>query len=65
MTLQLLRLILFPELDIQSWKRTVKLWDRRVRGRRHLAQLDDDMLKDIGVTRVEAEIESRKPFWQP
>jgi len=65
MTLQMLRLIVFPVPDIKSWKETVGLWNSRARERRHLAQLDDDMLKDIGVSRAEAEIESRKPFWKP
>jgi len=29
-----------------------------------LAELDDHMLRDIGVTRVEAARECRKPFWR-
>ncbi|MDH3694094.1 MAG: DUF1127 domain-containing protein [Gammaproteobacteria bacterium] len=65
MTLQSLRLIVFPVPDIKSRKETIELWNSRARERRHLAPLDDDMLKDIGVSRAEAEIESRKPFWKP
>lgn len=38
---------------------------RRYRSRRMLAQLDDYMLKDIGVTRAEAQFEAGKPFWIP
>lgn len=36
---------------------------RRYRSRTLLAQLDDYMLKDIGVTRAEAQMEANKPFW--
>jgi uncharacterized protein YjiS (DUF1127 family) len=38
---------------------------RRRRTRRLLAELDDRMLRDIGVSRDEAEYESNKPFWLP
>lgn len=37
---------------------------RRHRSRTHLATLSDRMLKDIGVTRAEAEFEANKPFWK-
>ncbi|MBN9560280.1 MAG: DUF1127 domain-containing protein [Alphaproteobacteria bacterium] len=39
-------------------------WRRR-RTRLYLTQLDERMLKDIGVTRVEAAREAAKPFWLP
>ncbi len=39
-------------------------WQRR-RTRLYLTQLDDRMLKDIGITRVEAVREADKPFWLP
>jgi uncharacterized protein YjiS (DUF1127 family) len=39
-------------------------WGRR-RSRTCLSQLDDRMLKDIGVTRAEADWEANKPFWLP
>ena len=38
-------------------------WRRR-RSRNLLSQLDDYMLKDIGVTRAEARLEANKPFWR-
>ena len=36
---------------------------RRHRSRTLLASLDDHMLKDIGLTRADAEREAQKPFW--
>jgi uncharacterized protein YjiS (DUF1127 family) len=39
-------------------------WRRRARGRRELAVLCDRCLRDMGVTRYEADREVRKPFWQ-
>ncbi|MES2142896.1 MAG: DUF1127 domain-containing protein [Pseudomonadota bacterium] len=33
------------------------------RGRRHLATLDDHLLRDIGLSRAEAEAETRRPVW--
>ena len=37
---------------------------RRWRSRQHLTVLNDHMLRDIGVTRAEAEHELNKPFWR-
>jgi hypothetical protein len=37
----------------------------RVGQRRRLAELDDHMLRDIGVTRADAWAEAEKPFWRP
>ena len=39
-------------------------WIERSRQRRALAGLDDQMLRDIGITRVEAAREAEKPFWK-
>ncbi|MCW8848055.1 MAG: DUF1127 domain-containing protein [Sedimenticola sp.] len=39
------------------------IWHERYRQRRALISLDDRMLKDIGISRCEAEHESEKPFW--
>jgi uncharacterized protein YjiS (DUF1127 family) len=39
-------------------------WRARVRQRRQLAVLDDALLKDIGLTRCDAEWEAAKPFWK-
>ncbi len=39
-------------------------WDR-ARQRQHLLQLDDRLLRDIGLTREDVEREAAKPFWRP
>jgi uncharacterized protein YjiS (DUF1127 family) len=39
-------------------------WRRRRNGRLELARLDERMLRDIGLTRVEAEYEINQPFWR-
>jgi len=39
-------------------------WQDRANGRRELAALDDRLLKDIGVSRVDALREADKPFWR-
>ena len=43
---------------------TLREWHRRSRERAQLAQLDDRMLKDIGLTRTDAEFLINKPFWR-
>lgn len=40
------------------------VWAERHRSRRALAQLDDHMLADIGLSRSKIEEEIEKPFWQ-
>jgi uncharacterized protein YjiS (DUF1127 family) len=40
------------------------LWLQRRRERRKLAGLGDHVLKDIGITRADAEGEARKAFWR-
>lgn len=49
---------------IVACMRLVALWVDRARQRRILATFDDRLLSDIGVTRLEAEREARKPFWR-
>ena len=39
-------------------------WLDRSRQRRHLAELDDRMLRDIGLSRGEVETEVSRRFWQ-
>ena len=42
----------------------VASWVERVRQREVLGKLDDTMLRDVGITRVEAARECEKPFWR-
>lgn len=44
---------------------TVLRWRDRARQRRHLSELNDHMLRDIGLTRAAARVEAQKRFWQP
>ena len=39
-------------------------WRRRSRERSMLAQFDDRMLRDIGISRTEQMWECEKPFWR-
>jgi len=43
---------------------TLELWRRRTRERHALLSLDDHILRDVGLTRREVELEGRKPFWR-
>lgn len=40
------------------------IWRQRAVERRLLAALDDRGLADIGITRLDAAYECRKPFWR-
>jgi uncharacterized protein YjiS (DUF1127 family) len=42
----------------------ILLWQERARGRRQLLLLDEHVLRDIGITRLQAEAEANKPFWR-
>lgn len=42
---------------------TVTKWERRRRSRINLGKLDDRLLRDVGLTRREADHESRRHFW--
>ena len=39
-------------------------WRRRLRDRRALAAMSDRSLRDIGLTRYDADWEVSKPFWR-
>jgi len=40
-------------------------WQQRGADRRHLLQLDDHMLADVGLSHADVELEAGKPFWKP
>ena len=48
------------------WRAAVALvtWQERARQRRHLASLDDYLLRDLGLSRSDVYAELRKPFWE-
>jgi uncharacterized protein YjiS (DUF1127 family) len=51
----------------RPWRRflnTLRLWHRRAQGRQQLREFDDQMLRDIGITRLQAAAEATKPFWR-
>lgn len=39
-------------------------WLERARQRRHLGELDDRLLRDIGLSRADVEHEISQPFWR-
>ncbi|WP_119168628.1 DUF1127 domain-containing protein [Algihabitans albus] len=39
-------------------------WQERAEQRYALAELDDRLLRDVGIDRIAARQESRKHFWQ-
>jgi uncharacterized protein YjiS (DUF1127 family) len=43
---------------------TVLTWQERARTRHQLLMLDDQLLRDIGLTRLDARKEADKPFWR-
>jgi len=42
----------------------VTTWDMRHRTRKHLSDLSEHQLRDIGIDRATARIEAAKVFWQ-
>jgi uncharacterized protein YjiS (DUF1127 family) len=40
------------------------VWAERAAERRHLAELDDHLLRDIGLNRAEVDAVSIRPFWR-
>ncbi|MGH6954384.1 MAG: DUF1127 domain-containing protein [Alphaproteobacteria bacterium] len=53
-----------PAGPLAGLGRAIATWRRRARGRRQLEMLDDRMLHDIGLSRVDVWREARKPFWR-
>lgn len=42
----------------------IQVWQERAQSRRALLRLNKHLLDDIGLTRLDATIESTKPFWK-
>lgn len=40
-------------------------WQDRARQRHRLGEMDDHLLRDIGLSRADLEQEVAKPFWRP
>ena len=43
---------------------TLVAWQQRYELRRHLLEMDERLLDDIGLSRAMAEREAAKPFWR-
>ena len=41
------------------------VWAERAAERRHLAELDEHLLRDIGLTTADVDAISTRPFWRP
>lgn len=49
---------------LEEAARALRIWRHLVRSRRHLRELTDDQLRDVGLTRAQAEAECAKPPWR-
>ncbi|MBC8270074.1 MAG: DUF1127 domain-containing protein [Rhodospirillaceae bacterium] len=58
------RIAVFIETTPDRLLKTLYSWQTRISDRRHLRELDERMLVDIGLDRVDIEREAGKPFWQ-
>lgn len=58
---RVVRLVIRGELRLAS---AIRSWRHRRQSRATLADMDDRMLRDIGVTREQVQEEARKPFWR-
>ena len=48
----------------RGWQGVIRGWFERSRQRRALAQIDDRLLADVGISRSAAADEIVKPFWR-
>ncbi|WP_170769722.1 DUF1127 domain-containing protein [Ruegeria lacuscaerulensis] len=56
------RLPLIASLAVR-FAATVTKWERQRRSRVNLSKLDDRLLRDVGLTRDQANREIERPFW--
>ncbi len=55
---------LVQPMPFPGWLRVVGRWIKRSRQRHALADLDNRLLDDVGITRSAAAREIAKPFWR-
>jgi uncharacterized protein YjiS (DUF1127 family) len=53
-----------PKMGLRICLSRISLWRERARQRRALRQLDDYMLRDLGLTRLDVDREAARPFWE-
>jgi uncharacterized protein YjiS (DUF1127 family) len=58
------RWITRARVAIRTIRRTLAKWRDRAHGRELLNRMNDRQLKDIGLTRLDANREARKFFWR-
>ncbi|MEL0608650.1 DUF1127 domain-containing protein [Vibrio echinoideorum] len=51
-------------LSVKKFYSKFRLYLQKHRTRKHLAELSDYLLEDVGITRGQANEEVRKPFWE-
>jgi uncharacterized protein YjiS (DUF1127 family) len=61
---QIHRVVARPPREIRSWAAAIDTWWRRSREREILMTMSHRDLKDIGITRYDAQYEAHKPFWR-
>jgi uncharacterized protein YjiS (DUF1127 family) len=54
-----------PSTRVARWREGFLRWRERRRSRQMLLTLGDRELRDIGLTRLDAWQEWKKPFWRP
>ena len=54
-----------PGPALRGLSSLLRLWFERSRERYQLALLTERDLHDLGLTRIDAQREARKPFWSP
>jgi len=52
-----------PTINWNKIARILKQWQHNYRSRKALSQLDDVLIKDIGLTPEQVKVEANKPFW--
>ena len=53
-----------PGPALRGLSSLLRLWCERSRERHQLELLTDRELRDLGLTRIDAQQETRKPFWR-